>query len=81
MQASNGTWEHQLLTTVHCRACATCCGAEFEDVFVTGICEVADEVMPGDIYCCVERIQVWLQQQQTATAAPDTAAAAAAAAA
>jgi hypothetical protein len=34
--------------------------AEFGDVFATGISEVADDVMPGDIYCCVERIHVSL---------------------
>ncbi|WIA32264.1 hypothetical protein OEZ86_003110 [Tetradesmus obliquus] len=29
---------------------------EFGDVFATGISEVADDVLPGDVYCCVERI-------------------------
>lgn len=29
--------------------------AEFPDAFATGICGVAANVMPGDIYCCVER--------------------------
>lgn len=34
--------------------------AEFGDVFATGISEVADDVLPGDVYCCVERIHVGL---------------------
>jgi hypothetical protein len=64
MQASVITWEPPLaddfIVRDRCGACGVGCRAEFGEVFATGICEVADEVLPGDIYCCVERIQVRL---------------------